>query len=168
MPNTYSQLPIHCVFAVKNRDALLINDVRQEMFRYISGIIESMNQRPLAVNGWYDHVHILYEMSPSISVSKTMEIVKANSSKWINSRDKWNGRFNWQGGFGAFGCNKKGAPNVAEYIFNQEKHHRKKSFRTEYLEMLQEYEIAYADKYLFDFNVMPKAEACTGFQKTNF
>jgi hypothetical protein len=84
-----------------------------------------------------------------------MEIVKANSSKWINSPDKWNGRFNWQGGYGAFGCNKRGAYKVANYIRNQEEHHKSKSFKVEYMELLKSYEVVDQQEYLFDFDLLP-------------
>ena len=151
MPNTYSQITIQLVFAVKGRENILRDEFRADVFKYISGIIENKDQIPLVVNGWKDHVHTLFGLSPSVSVSDMARDIKANSSKWINENDFIKGKFNWQDGFGAFSYSRSQREDVIKYIMNQETHHRSKTFKEEYLDMLRKSEIKYDGRYLFDF-----------------
>ncbi len=151
MANTYTQLNVHGVFSVLNRENFLLDKFRPELFKYISGILKNSKQFPLAVNGYRDHVHIFFELHPTTSVSEIMQSVKANSSKWINENKFLSGKFRWQSGYGAFTYSRSQRDNVISYIVNQEQHHAKQSFKDEYLDLLRKFEIDYNDAYLFDF-----------------
>ncbi len=151
MANTYTQLNIHGVFSVLGRENLLSNKFRPDLFKYISGILKNSKQFPLAVNGHKDHVHIFFELHPTNSISEIMQKIKANSSKWINTNKFLPGKFNWQSGYGAFSYSRSQRDNVINYIINQEKHHKKRTFKEEYLELLRKFEIDFDDAYIFDF-----------------
>ena len=151
MANTYTQLNVQTVFAVKGRDNFITSNFRDELFGYISGILKNIKQYPLAVNGYNDHVHIFFELNPSSSVSDVLEIVKANSSKWINTNKFVKGHFEWQRGYGGFTYSRSQRNDVIQYIMHQEKHHATKPFREEYLEMLKKFEIEYDERYIFEF-----------------
>jgi putative transposase len=153
MSNVYSQINVQAVFAVQGRQNLLSKPVREELFPYISGILRNHKIFPLAVNGWKDHVHIFFEMKPDISLSKTMELVKANSSKWINEKRFYPGKFSWQRGYGGFSYSRSQRDGVINYIIRQEEHHQKQvnTFRVEYMKMLKDFEIAYDEEYLLEF-----------------
>src|ERR1035437_10308060 len=137
MPNTYLQISIHAVFTVKHWENIITADWRDELHRYISGIITNSGAKALAVGGWKDHVHVFFGLPGTICVSDFMREVKANSSKWINERKFVKGKFEWQEGYGAFSYARSQRDVVIKYITNQEKHHRKKSFKEEYLEILK-------------------------------
>ena len=124
---------------------------RDELHRYISGILREIEMKPLAVGGWLDHVHVFFGMPPDKSVSHVMQIVRANSSRWINEQRFVNGKFQWQEGFGAFSYSKNQRDTVINYIMRQEEHHRKSTFKEEYLELCREFDIEYDEKYLFEF-----------------
>ncbi|MGC8864935.1 MAG: IS200/IS605 family transposase [Bacteroidales bacterium] len=151
MANTYSQINIHCVFAVKGRENLLSDYFRDELFKYIYGILKNDNVFPLAVGGWTDHVHVFFELKPDLKISDLMRMVKASSSKWINEQGFLKRNFRWQEGYGAFSYSRSQRDNVIKYIMNQEKHHRKKTFRDEYLNLLRRFEIEYKDEFVFEF-----------------
>lgn len=151
MANTYSQINIHAIFSVKGRENLLLENFRHSLFKYISGILKNNNQFPLAVNGHLDHVHVFFELKPATSISEVIKLVKTNSSKWINKNKYLNGHFEWQLGYGAFSYSKSQRNKVINYIMNQEDHHRKSTFKEEYLKMLNDLDIKYNDNYLFDF-----------------
>jgi len=151
MANTFTQLNIQLIFAVKGRDNLLRNTFRNNLFKYISGILKETNQFPLAVNGYSDHVHAFFELNPQNSVSEIARIIKTNSSKWINEQGFLKNKFNWQKGYGAFSYSHSQRNNVIKYILNQEEHHQKKRFKDEYLELLKRFEIDYNEKYLFEW-----------------
>jgi putative transposase len=151
MPNTYSQINIHAIYAVKGRGNLLYPEFKSQLFRYISGILSNAGQFPLAVNGAHDHVHMFFELDPVNSISEILRIVKSNSSKWINENHFVKGKFRWQEGYGAFSYARSARNYVINYIINQEEHHRKISFREEYLGMLAKFDISYDTKYLFEF-----------------
>lgn len=151
MANTYTQLNIHVVFAVKGRENILPIKLRPELFKYISGILSNTNQFPLAVNGYKDHVHMFFEMHPTNSLSEIIRIVKASSSKWINENRLIPGKFSWQEGYGGFSYSRSQRDEVINYIIKQEEHHHHKSFREEYLNMLKKYEINYDESYIFEF-----------------
>lgn len=151
MSNTYSQISIHGVFAVKNRENLINTNWRDELYRYISGIIKSTNATSLAVGGWKDHVHVFFGMPVTVCIADIMRLIKANSSKWINENKFVKDKFQWQSGYGAFSHSRSQRDKVINYIMTQEEHHRIKSFREEYLKMLKDFEIKYDDKYLFEF-----------------
>ena len=151
MANTYSQLNIHCIFAVKGRENIITRNFRNDLHRYISGILKKSGSFPLAVNGWMDHVHAFFELPVGTAVSDQMRLVKANSSKWINDSKLVKGRFSWQEGYGAFSFSRSQRDSVIKYIINQEEHHKKKTFREEYLGLLKKFEIPFEDKYVFEF-----------------
>lgn len=151
MANSFTQTNIHVVFAVKNRENIINSELREPLFKYISGILKNIGQYPLAVNGWRDHVHLFFEMSPTKSISEIMRIVKTNSSKWINENKFVAGRFAWQKGYGAFSYSHSQRNEVIQYIMHQENHHQEKTFRQEYLTFLKKFEIDFDEKYLFDF-----------------
>lgn len=151
MANTYTQLNVHGVFSVLGRENLLLDKFRLDLFKYISGILKNYKHYPLAVNGYKDHVHVFFELHPTNTVSEIMRIVKTNSSKWINENKFLSGKFNWQSGYGAFSYSRSQRNDVINYIINQEKHHAKRSFKDEYMELLRKFEIDYNDAYLFDF-----------------
>ncbi len=151
MPNTYSQINIHAVFAVKNRDNVLHQSFRERLFEYIYGTIKSKNQYPIVVGGYVDHIHIFFELNPDYKISDILRIVKANSSKWINDNNLLKSKFSWQTGYGAFSYSRSQRDSVIQYIVNQKEHHTKKTFRQEYKEFLDHFNVKYEDKYLFDY-----------------
>ncbi|MDD5570806.1 MAG: transposase [Bacteroidales bacterium] len=121
------------------------------MFKYISGILNNIQQYSLAVNGYKDHIHIFFEMQPTKMLSDIVKIVKANSSKWINENKFVAGKFSWQEGYGGFSYSRSQRKNVIQYIMKQEEHHKKKTFREEYLKLLKLFEIDYKEQYVFEF-----------------
>lgn len=151
MANTYTPLNVQTVFAVKGRENILTSNFRSKLFEYIAGILRNSKQFPLAINGYKDHVHLFFELNPDSSLSDILETVKSNSSKWINSNRFVLGRFEWQRGYSGFTYSRCQRNNVIQYIMNQEIHHKTKTFRDEYLEMLQKSEIVYDDRYIFEF-----------------
>ena len=150
MANTFSQLYIHVVFAVKGRENL-IHKWKDELYKYICGIVKAKNQKVYAINGMPDHLHLLISIKPDCLLSDLVRDVKANSSKWINTKNFVKSKFQWQEGFGAFSCSQSQLDVVIAYITNQEKHHSKKSFKQEYIELLKKYQIEYDDKYVFEW-----------------
>ena len=151
MANTYTQLNVQTVFAVKGRDNILAPDIRTKLFEYITGILRNNKQFPLAINGYKDHVHIFFELNPDSSLSHVLEVVKSNSSKWINSNHFLPGRFEWQRGYSGFTYSRSQRNNVIQYIMNQENHHKSQTFREEYLEILRKFEMEYDERYIFEF-----------------
>jgi putative transposase len=149
MSNTYTQIHIHVIFAVRFRIGVIRNEWRDELYRYMSGIIQKNEHKLLAINGMEDHVHIFFGMRPVQSLSDLMQDIKASSSKWINEKQFVKGRFEWQSGYGAFSYSKSQVPDVIRYIRNQEMHHRKMTFLEEYREMLKRFGVEYDDRYIF-------------------
>ena len=150
MANTYTQLYFHIVFAVKGRNNYISENWKSELYKYISGIIANKDQKLMIVNGVPNHIHLLIGTKPNCNLSDLIRDIKANSSKWINEKKFTNFHFEWQTGFGAFTVSQSVVPNVIEYIKNQEEHHRKKTFKEEYIEFLNAYQIEFKDEYLFD------------------
>jgi len=151
MAGTFSQMHIQAVFAVKSRENLLHKTWRDELFRYISGIITNKGQKSIIVNGVENHVHVFFGLKPSMPVSDLLRDIKNNSSNFINDNRFLPGKFSWQEGFGSFSYSKSHVERVFNYIKNQEEHHRKKSFREEYTELLVEHEIPFEERFLFDW-----------------
>jgi len=149
MANTYTQIHIQFVFAVKYRAALIQKDWKHELHKYISGITASNDHKLLQVNSMPDHIHILAGMRPAESISSFVQKIKAESSKWIKSKDFCSGPFAWQEGFGAFSYCKSHVPQVIRYIQNQEAHHKKQLFLDEYRQLLKAFEIDYDEQYIF-------------------
>jgi REP element-mobilizing transposase RayT len=150
MSNTYTQIHIHTVFAVKNRDSLISIEWRDRLYQYIISIINDQGHKALAVGGTANHVHILLGLRPTQSLSSLIQKVKQGTSEWINKKRFSQFQFQWQNGYGAFSYSKSQLPNVVNYINNQEKHHAKRSFREEYVDILKKFEVDYNEWYLFD------------------
>ncbi|MBK7128494.1 MAG: IS200/IS605 family transposase [Crocinitomicaceae bacterium] len=151
MAGTFSQIYIQYVFAVKGRANLLQKPWRQEVFKYMSGIVKAKNQKPIIINGVEDHVHVLVGIKPSMSISDLVRDIKNNSSNFINEQKFVNGKFSWQEGYGVFSYAHSQVENVYRYIANQEEHHLKRSFKKEYYSFLEKFSVEYDEKYLFDW-----------------
>lgn len=149
MANTYSQIYIHIVFAVKGRQSLISVNWKEEIYRYITGIVTNKEQKLIAINGMSDHIHILVGLKPDKSISDLVRDIKSNSSKFINDKKWINGKFEWQTGFGAFSYSHSQLTNVINYIQCQEEHHKTKTFKEEYIEFLKLFNIEFKDEYLF-------------------
>ena len=150
MANTYSQIYIQIVFAVKGRQNLISSEWKDELFKYITGIVTNEGQKLIAVNGMPDHVHILIGLKPNKALSDLVRDIKANSSRFINEKAWISGKFEWQTGFGAFTYSHSQLINVINYIQNQEEHHKSKTFKEEYVEFLKLYTVDFKNEYLFD------------------
>ena len=151
MPNTYTQLFVQIVFAVNGRQNLVQEQHREELHKYITGIVQKRTHKMLAIFCMPDHLHLLTGLQPSMSVSDLTRDIKAGSSGFINEQGWIRGRFNWQEGFGAFSYSRSQIDTIIKYILNQEEHHRKKKFREEYIELLEEFGVEYNEKYLFEW-----------------
>ena len=149
MPNTYTQLHIQLVFSVKNREALIHKSWKEELHRFITGIIQQNEHKLLQVNSMPDHIHIFLGLQPTQALSSLVQKVKSESSKWIKSRGFCTAPFAWQVGFGAFSYSKSHVPDVIRYIQNQEAHHKRETFLEEYKRHLKAFDIEYDDRYLF-------------------
>ena len=150
-PGSFSQLYVQIVIVVKYRNALLKKDFRDTVFKYISGIITNNGHKTIIVNGVEDHVHIFIGLNPKESISDLVRDIKKDSSRFINQNNLTPIRFHWQSGYGAFSYSRSAIVNVYKYIENQEEHHRKKTFKDEYVELLKYYEVCFEDRFLFDF-----------------
>lgn len=151
MANTYTQIYIHVVFAVQGRQNLIPKEHKEELHKYITGIVKNKGQKLIAINSMPDHVHVFIGMKPNIALSDLVRDIKNNSSGFINEKKWIRGKFNWQKGFGAFSYGHSQIDAVVKYILNQEKHHAKKTFREEYIEMLKKFAVEYDEKYLFEW-----------------
>jgi len=149
MPNSYHQIYIQAVFAVKYRKAQIKKNWKSEMLGVIGNLINESRSKVILVNGTSDHVHCFFGLHPADSVSKLMQTVKAKSSKWLNKTGHLNHRFEWQEGYGAFSYNRSHVDAVYKYIQNQENHHKKVTFLNEYINMLEKFGIEYDEKYIF-------------------
>ena len=149
MPNTYTQIYVQIVFAVKGRANLIPEKRRDQLEKYMCGIISNKKSKPLAIYCNPDHTHILIGLHPSISISDMARDIKANSSRWINENRWIIGNFNWQEGFGAFTYSKSQIDAVSKYVLNQKEHHKKTSFKEEYMNILNKFGIEYEERYLF-------------------
>jgi putative transposase len=150
-PGTFTQLLTHFVFAPKYRERLLVKEIQTEVFSFISGIITHRNHKSIIINGVPDHVHILIGLNPNDKISDLVATIKRKSSTLINEKGWFRGKFYWQDGYGAFSYGKSQLDHVYNYIKNQENHHKRHTFREEYLELLKRFEIEYDEKYLFEF-----------------
>ena len=150
MANTYTQIHIHAVFAVQNRQSLIQEKWETDLYRYISGIVKNQGHKPLQINGMPDHIHILIGMRPIQSLSDLMKKIKGDSSKWINKFKINHGRFSWQEGYGAFSYAKSQVPMVIRYIQDQKVHHQEKTFQEEYLILLNEFDIDFDERYILN------------------
>jgi putative transposase len=151
MANTYSQIYIQTVFAVDGRLSIIRPKFKEELYKYITGIVRNHRQKLIAINGMSDHVHILIGLKPAMALADLVRDMKADSSDFIN-RKKWvRGRFCWQEGYGAFSYGHSQLNTVIRYIQNQEQHHRRRTFKDEYLTWLKKFEVPFEEKYIFKF-----------------
>lgn len=147
MANTYTKIYLQFVFAVQNR-ASLINPIwKDELYKYITGIVKNNGHQLIAINGMPNHIHILIGYSPHQLISDLLKDIKGSSSKWINLQNYVRGKFRWQAGYGAFSYSVSQIDSVVNYILKQEEHHKKRSFRDEYLELLEKFDIEFDAKY---------------------
>jgi REP element-mobilizing transposase RayT len=151
MAGAFSQIYIQVVFAVNGRGNFLLKPWRDEVFKYMSRIIKGKNQKLIIVNGVANHVHLFIGFKPSMAISDLVRDVKNNSSNFINENGFVHGKFSWQAGFGSFSYAHSQIKQVYQYILNQEEHHRKKTFKEEYLDFLHKFEVEYDEKYLFEW-----------------
>ncbi|MBI5726532.1 MAG: IS200/IS605 family transposase [Ignavibacteriales bacterium] len=148
MANTYSQVYLHFVFAVKNRDSLIRDSWRRDLYKYISGIVKNKGHKQLALNGTSNHLHLFVGFKISQAIPDFMKDVKTASSIWINQQNFHSGKFMWQEGYGVFSYAQSQIDSVVKYINNQEEHHRVKTFTEEYTLMLEKFKISYSEKYI--------------------
>lgn len=149
MPNTYTQIYIHLVFAVEGRQSLIHADIRGDLYRYITGIVQQRGHKVIAINGMPDHLHLLIGLLPEVALSDLVRDIKAFSSKHINDERWMPGAFRWQRGFGAFSHSRSQLTAVIRYINEQEQHHRTHTFREEYEALLKSFDIDYDPRYVF-------------------
>jgi putative transposase len=147
----FSRIYIHLVFSPKNREALLIKDIRVQLFPYLGKTIYNLGSKPLIINGTSDHLHLLIALNPKNSISDLVRDLKRCSSLWINEHNWFRGKFLWQDGYGVFSCGQRELDAVFRYIQHQEEHHKKTSFREEYIELLRQFQIEFNEQFLFEF-----------------
>lgn len=152
MPNTYSQIYLQFVFAVKGRDNLIKEDFREELQKYIFGIIENKGHKLISIYANPDHIHIFISLKNlNISISQLVKEIKVSSTNFINEKGFLNTQFYWQEGYGCFSYSKSQRDVVVNYIKNQKEHHKKKSFKEEYIAFLKKFEVEFDEKYVFEF-----------------
>lgn len=149
MANTFTQIYIHTVFTVQNRLSLIQQGWKDELYKYITGIVTNQGHKLIAINGMPDHVHVFFGMKPIQSLSGLMQDVKGDSSKWVNKKKLVAGKFSWQEGYGGFSYSHSQIDMVVKYIMNQEKHHQKWSFIQEYTDLLKKFNIDFNEAYIF-------------------
>jgi putative transposase len=151
MADTYTQIYIQCVFAVQNRNALIHPLWEEELYKYITGIIQNKGQKMLAINGTATHIHLFIGMKPSCCLSDLIREVKKSSNTFIKEKKFSPFNFQWQEGFGAFSYSHSQLTNIIQYIENQKEHHKIRSFKDEYLSFLKSFEIEFKNEYLFEW-----------------
>jgi len=149
MANTYTQIHLQVIFAVKKRTGLIQKEWKDELYKYITGIVQAQEHKLLAINGMPDHLHIFFGMRPIQSLSDLMQHIKQDSSKWVNQKKFITEKFEWQEGYGAFSFSKSQVSRVISYIQNQEAHHRKITFLDEYKKFLENFGVDYDKRYIF-------------------
>lgn len=151
MSSTFTQIYVQIVFAVKGRESLINYSWEEDLFKYISGIVQNKGQKILAINGMPDHIHIFIGMKPTCCLSDLVREIKKASNEYINDNKFVKSKFKWQEGFGAFSYSHSNIDNVIKYILNQKEHHKLKTFKEEYLDFLAKFEIEFKEEYLFEW-----------------
>ncbi len=151
MTGIFSQIYIQIVFAVKGRESLIHHSWKEELYKYTTGIIRNKQQKMLAINGMPDHVHILMGMKPSCCLSDLVREIKKSTNEFIKEKGFSKFKFQWQEGYGAFSYSHSALNDVISYINNQEEHHKKKTFKEEYIDLLKKFEVKYDENYLFEW-----------------
>lgn len=148
MANTYTQIYLQFVFAVENRVSLIRSAWKDELYKYITGIVQNNKHKLIAINGMPNHIHVFIGYKPHQLIPDLLQDIKGSSSTWINKKRFIKGHFDWQAGYGAFSYSHSHIERVAKYIMDQEKHHKKKTFREEYIELLKRFNISYDERYV--------------------
>lgn len=156
MANTYTQLYIQLVFAVKARESLIRKSFQERLHKYITGIVTNRNQKLIAINSMPDHIHIFVGFGTTITIADLVHDIKRASTNFVNDNQWLRGKFGWQSGYGAFSYSRSHIDKVAKYIQNQQEHHRQKTFKEEYIEFLERFNIDYNEKYLFNWIENPQ------------
>ena len=151
MANTFSQIYLQFVFAVKLRECLIAKEHKEELHKYITGLVQNRNTKMLAIHCMPDHTHLFVGIKPTVLISDLVKEVKVESNEFINDKKWVKGKFSWQEGYGVFSYSHSQIGAVINYILNQEAHHKKRTFKDEYLELLKKFEIPFEEKYLFNF-----------------
>jgi putative transposase len=151
MANTFFQIYIQVVFAVSNRQSLVKPEFKEELYKYTTGIVRNQGQKLIAINGVADHIHLLIGLRPAMALADLVQEIKVDSTHFINKKKWIRGRFSWQEGYGAFSYGHSQLDTIVRYIQNQEQHHKRSSFKSEYLTFLRKFEIAFDEKYVFEF-----------------
>ncbi|MBI2270118.1 MAG: IS200/IS605 family transposase [Bacteroidetes bacterium] len=151
MANTYTQLYIHIIFAVKNRSTLIKKVWKEDLEKYIAGIVQNHRHKLLAIGTMPDHIHIFIGYNVNQLIPDLVENIKTSSNDWIRKNGLTKFKFEWQKGYGAFSHSRSQLDTVVRYVLSQEQHHKKNSFRSEYLELLRKYEIEFKEEYVFEF-----------------
>jgi putative transposase len=151
MPGTFSQIYIHVIFAVKDRNALIDFSWEEDLYKYITGIVKSKGQKMLAINGMPDHVHFQIGLKPSCCLSDLIREIKKSSSRYIAENGFSKFKFNWQEGYGAFSYSHSSLDNVIRYVLNQKRHHAKRTFKDEYCELLTRFNVEHEERFLFEW-----------------
>ena len=149
MPNTYTQIHIQCVMATKFRQAQIQPLWKEQLHKYITGIVQNHGHKMIVINSMPDHLHLFIGFRPNQSLSDLMRLVKGESSEWINKQQFTPVAFRWQEGYGAFSYSRSHVQAVPNYIMNQEEHHRKRTFLEEYQQFLEQFEIEYDERFIF-------------------
>ena len=150
MPQSLANLYVHLIFSTKDRVPFLTNQVRPDLHAYMATVLANLNSPAVLINSVADHVHILFNMGRTVTLAQVVEDVKKSSSKWIKTQGASFSQFAWQAGYGGFSVSESNAPQVANYIQNQEEHHRRKSYQDEYREFLTKHKIEFDERYLWD------------------
>ena len=151
MADTFTQVDIQLVFAVKGRQSLIHKSWKEELYKYITGIVQNYKHKMLQINGMRDHIHLFIGYNPNHLIPTLVNEIKTSSNEFINSKRFTKYKFSWQNGYGAFSYNRSQRDSVIKYIENQEEHHRRKTFQEEYIDILQQFKLEYKNEYLFDF-----------------
>jgi putative transposase len=151
MANTFSQIYLQFVFAVQNRQSLIAKENKEELHKYITALVQNRKAKMLAVNCMPDHIHLFVGFKPTILISDFVKEIKVESNEFINSKNWMRGKFSWQDGYGVFSYSHSQVDPVVKYVLNQEIHHQRKTFKQEYLKLLEKFDISFEERYLFDF-----------------
>jgi REP element-mobilizing transposase RayT len=150
MPQSLARLHIHLIFSTKSREVMLTDGIRDSLHAYMATVLQNIGCTPVLINSVEDHVHILFDLARTVTVSSAVEDVKKASSKWLKTRGTALGGFSWQAGYGAFAVSESNVAAVRDYIANQQEHHRTKTFQEEYRAFLERHQIAYDERYVWD------------------
>ncbi len=151
MANTFSQIYLQFVFAVQHRQNIIPKEHKEELHKYITGLVQNRKAKMLAVNSMPDHIHLFVGFKPTVLISDFVKEIKVESNEFINSKNWVKGKFSWQEGYGVFSYSQSHIDAVIKYILNQETHHQRKTFRQEYHELLEKFDVPFEERFLFDF-----------------